>query len=223
MILDALKVSEKNYPLAWLIGKWKGTGQFGGVFDLESSHFVQKVVWSDSSDGITFDSTITLAHIDENGDFIEDPQPLIQEKGVWKISDSRPDSLTDESQFPVEAQIETSWLVKNIKNDNSSLDKVWTTKYVGIVGSGKLEILSDEIDIHNSDLDFANNLWRSKRLFGYVNNRIMWVWDVAQIGDKIDQESGENALKSIASAGIWIDDIDTDSKEIDKKTEVKKG
>lgn len=206
------------YPLAWFVGEFTGSGKLGGNFGVQDAEFEASTTWESAANTLKYSQTLTV-----------DGKPYVSEEGVWKVAESRPETLLDELQFPIEAEISTTWhaastpstskaaratneSTRDDARDDAQSDaenanvnaRSWTTKYVGLVGYGKAELLSDEIALHTPDGaigDFqVNDLFRSKRIFGWVNNRILWAWDIALIGA---HSGAEDELKSIAAGGLW--------------------
>ncbi|MDR2508934.1 MAG: heme-binding beta-barrel domain-containing protein [Candidatus Ancillula sp.] len=181
------------YPLAWFVGEFTGSGKLGGNFGIPDREFESSAKWVSNGEQLDYSLTLEV-----------DGKPYITESGIWKIAESRPETLIDELRFPVQAEISTTWIGDGEPRDGNVSTKSWTTRYVGVVGYGKMELLSDEIALHEPELelgDFAvNDLFRSKRIFGWVNNRILWAWDIALIGAHSGEE---NELKSIAAGGLW--------------------
>lgn len=179
--IDA-NINPKLYPLAWFIGEFEGSGQIGGHFGLNNSEFNTKQSWVAKEDILEYTSQI-------NSDEL-----CICESGWFKVSDNRPSELKSDNQFPLNIEITTS--VTNEKNIKTDL---WRTQYVGLVGQGKAEILSDKIELLSPNYKigdcFINDLYRSKRVFGYVNSRVLWAWDLAFLGD---------GLQSFLAGGLWL-------------------
>ncbi|GHT81629.1 hypothetical protein FACS1894125_2750 [Actinomycetota bacterium] len=185
--IDSTDIPQSLYPLAWLIGKFEGAGTVGGPFGITQSRFNQYTKWEIVGDTLMFNNEIYKTQaLEGEKEIIEEKKAYIAETGVWKVSKDRPEALVDPQLFPIEVQITTT--LEGVKAFRSTL--------LGVIGKGKIELVSDKIEILAPELDLANNLWREKYMFGYVNQRIMWVRDWAMIGD-------DDGLKSIASAGLW--------------------
>ncbi|MDR1861480.1 MAG: FABP family protein [Candidatus Ancillula sp.] len=188
LALDSSKVPQSLYPLFWLVGEFEGTGTLGGQFGIAESLFQQRVNWQVAGDSLEMKSSLSTYHIDQDtAEIVIDEADFIVQEGHWNVAKERPDTLTDESLFPLQVTVATS--MRGIP--------LFETEFVGVVGNGKIELLSDKIRIDAPEVELANNLWREKYMFGYVNDRVLWVWDVAQVGD-------QDGLKSIASGGVGI-------------------
>jgi hypothetical protein len=177
------------YPLAWLVGRWRGEGVVGypGV---EETAFTQDVVFDhDGGPYLSYTSTIRLvvapddaaalveASTDAEGDRDPDaaPEPAAEpvdsadgpvwatETGYWRVPPTRPDGLRDE-QHPVELLLA----------DPSGHVAV----YVGAVGKGRIDLVSDVIARTESGAEVS----AGKRLYGLVNGELMWAHDLAAFG-----------------------------------------
>ena len=173
------------YPLAWLLGRWRGEGVVGYP-GIEESAFVQDVVVDhDGGPYLRYTSTMRLVVVPDN------PAALIDESvraaadlpggalpdadagpvwstesGYWRISPERPVDLTD-GQFPVE-------LLLADPAGHLAL-------YLGIVGSGRIELASDLIASTATAVDVA----AGTRLYGLVQGDLMWAWDLAAFGQPL--------------------------------------
>jgi hypothetical protein len=188
-----------------LLGEWKGTGQFGGHFGLPEGVIHCNTSWTDAGGSLDYSSELVL-----------DGATILRERGTWRVAAERPEALTDDQLFPVEVEVETEFIgavgekeapetLGNIEvgplcSPESAFSPSWKTSYLGVIGKGKLELLSDKIELLQPDVklgDFeVNDLWRSQRMFGWVNNRILWAWDIALIGGEEPQSVAAGALLS---------------------------
>lgn len=171
------------YPLAWLVGRWRGEGVVGypGV---EESAFTQELeITHDGGPYLAYTTTIRLvvapddvAAIDPDAPGSDDPDAAPStagepdgpvwstESGYWRVPPERPDGLTDD-QHPVELLLA----------DPSGHVAV----YVGAVGNGRIDLVSDLI-AHTATGAAVN---AGKRLYGLVNGDLMWAHDLAAFGE----------------------------------------
>ena len=154
------------YPLAWLVGHWRG----GGVVvypGIEEAAFVQEVhVEHDGGPYLRYTSTIRLVVVPDDPEALldADPGPVWStESGYWRVSPERTAALA-EDQFPVE-------LVLADAAGHLSL-------YLGTVGRGRIDLTSDLIARTSTASDVA----AGKRLYGHVHGELMWAWDLAAFG-----------------------------------------
>jgi hypothetical protein len=145
------------YPLAWLVGRWRGEGviAYPGI---EESAFVNEItVDHDGGPYLRYTSTLRLADADPSA------PAWSTETGYWRIASTRPEGLGD-GQHPVEVLLA----------DPAGRVSV----YVGAVGNGRIDLASDLI----ARTATAAEVGASKRLFGLVEGELLWVWELAAFG-----------------------------------------
>lgn len=179
-------LAPEAYPLAWLVGRWRGEGVVGYP-GIEETAFTQDVVFDhDGGPYLSYTSTIRLIVVpddaasltDDDGD---EDEPLrtaggvvpgaapstgpvwSTESGFWRIAPERPDGLA-ENQFPLEV----------LMADPAG----HLALYVGAVGNGRIDLVSDLIARTSTAAEVA----AAKRLYGLVNGELMWAWDLAAFG-----------------------------------------
>lgn len=170
------------YPLAWLVGRWRGEGVVGypGV---EESAFTQELeVTHDGGPYLAYTTTVRLVVAPDDAASLEDggaeagtapdaPPPAVAgdgpvwstESGYWRVPPERPEGLADD-QHPVELLLA----------DPSGHVAV----FVGAVGNGRIDLVSDLI-AHTATGAAVN---AGKRLYGMVNGDLMWAHDLAAFG-----------------------------------------
>ncbi|GAA2720345.1 FABP family protein [Cellulomonas aerilata] len=181
-------LAPEAYPLAWLVGRWRGEGVVGYP-GIEETAFTQDVVFDhDGGPYLTYRSTIRLivapddaASLTPGADGQDEPlrtaggevpgaaaesdAPVWStEAGFWRVPPERPDGLA-ENQFPVEV----------LMADPSGHVAV----YLGAVGNGRIDLASDVIARTSTAAEVA----AAKRLYGLVNGELMWAWDLAAFGE----------------------------------------
>jgi hypothetical protein len=177
------------YPLAWLVGRWRGEGVVGYP-GIEERAFTQEVVFDhDGGPYLSYTSTIRLvvapddaaaldrldeadAPADEAGaatagsapGAADDEGPVWStESGYWRVPPERPAELTAE-QHPVEVLL---------ADPAGHL-----TLYVGAVGNGRIDLASDLVARSAS----AAEVSAATRLYGLVKGELMWAHDLAAFG-----------------------------------------
>lgn len=171
------------YPLAWLVGRWRGPGVVGYP-GIEETTFEQEVVFDhDGGPYLSYTSTIRLVVPPDDGAQLvepaegaegdvapvppmpaEDEAPVWStESGYWRVPPERPDGLTDD-QHPVELLLA----------DPSGHVAI----YVGAVGNGRIDLVSDLIARTATGAEVS----AATRLYGLVQGDLMWAHDMAAFG-----------------------------------------
>jgi hypothetical protein len=175
------------YPLAWLVGRWRGEGvlAYPGI---DEAAFVQDVVFDhDGGPYLRYESTLRIVEPDVPGTVPESwttadaPPPASAalpvwetETGYWRVAPERPDAL-EEDRHPLEVMVA----------DPAG----WLTLYVGAVGKGRIDLVHDLVARTSTSAEVT----AAKRLYGLVEGDLMWVWELAAFG---------NPLQSYVSARL---------------------
>ncbi len=88
------------------------------------------------------------------------------ETGYWRVSTDRPEGLEDD-RHPLEVLIA----------DPAGRVSV----YLGAVGNGRVDLASDLI----ARTSTASEVTASKRLYGFVEGQLLWVWELAAFGQPL--------------------------------------
>ncbi|GII97768.1 uncharacterized protein DUF1794 [Sediminihabitans luteus] len=170
-------LSPEVYPLAWLLGSWRGQGvlDYPGI---DAAPFVSDVTFDhDGGPYLRFVSTVRVldAPVPEVG---PDGAPLAPvpgaddptagtvwstETGYWRVASERPEGLA-EGRFPLEVLLA----------DAAGRVSV----YLGVVGNGRVDLASDLI----ARTGTAAEVGASKRLFGLVEGDLLWIQEIAAFG-----------------------------------------
>ncbi|WP_456823408.1 FABP family protein [Cellulomonas sp. P5_E12] len=165
---DPEGLAPEVYPLAWLLGTWRGEGvvDYPGI---DEATFTQEIVIdSDGGPYLSYTSTIRLVTAPSDTAALENepPAPVWQtESGFWRVPPERPTDwgLTPD-QHPVELLVA----------DPSG----HVALYIGAVGKGRIDLVSDAIVRTSSGAAVS----AGKRLYGLVNGELMWAHDIAAFG-----------------------------------------
>jgi hypothetical protein len=175
------------YPLAWLLGTWRGEGvlAYPGI---EETPIVQTaVVDHDGGPYLRYTSTIRTNDVaapdtvpddlvdDATGQGSAEQRASAQapsdddlpiwstETGYWRVPPERPEGLPDD-RFPVEVLL----------SDPAG----HLALYLGAVGNGRIDLASDLIARTPS----AAAVNAATRMYGLVEGRLLWVWEIAAFG-----------------------------------------
>lgn len=179
------------YPLAWLVGRWRGDGVV--VYPtIPEARIVQEVVVDhDGGPYLRWSSTLWLAADDGDGGGADadggdgkgsdaegdaeggvgrgEPargQLWATESGYWRVPPDRPGGLRPD-QHPVELML---------------IDPAGhLSLYAGAVGNGRIDLASDLI-ARTKDAAEVN---AATRLYGLVEGELLWAWDIAAFGEPL--------------------------------------
>jgi hypothetical protein len=144
------------YPLAWLVGRWRGEGvvEYPGI---ESTAFVNAVVFDhDGGPYLRYESTIRI--VDEDGGRV-----WSTETGYWRVSSERPEGVGDDRHA-----------LEVLLSDASGR----LSLFLGVVGNGRIDLATDFV----ARTSTASEVTAAKRLYGLVEGRLMWAEDLAAFG-----------------------------------------
>ena len=151
------------YPLAWLVGQWRGEGEvaYPGV---PRASIVQEVVFDhDGGPYLTYSATTSL-RTDDGGA----GQVWAVESGFWRVSPSTPEGLElKDFQHPVEV----------VLSDASGL----LSCYMGAVGNGRIDLATRFAAATESGPEVRG----ATRMYGNVNGSLLWAWDLAAFGEDL--------------------------------------
>jgi hypothetical protein len=159
------------YPLAWLVGTWRGEGvvAYPGI---DEAAFSQKlVVASDGGPYLSYSSTIRLVEVPDDVSALDGGEPeqatvWASETGYWRVPPERPDDVPA-GRRPVELLVA----------DPSGHVAV----YIGAVGNGRIDLVSDLVARTATGAEVT----AGRRLYGLVNGELMWAHDLAAFGQPL--------------------------------------
>ena len=152
------------YPLAWLVGRWRGEGVVVYPNVPETAVVQEVVVDHDGGPYLTWTSTMWLAP--SAGTHEEEPRVWARESGYWRVPADRPEGLPAD-RYPVD-------LLLVDPAGHLSL-------YAGAVGNGRIDLVSDLV----ARTPDAAEVTAGKRLYGLVQGELMWTWDLAAFGEPL--------------------------------------
>jgi hypothetical protein len=153
------------YPLAWLVGRWSGTGEINhpAVGRLEIASDV--VFDHDGGPYLRFESTIRVAHGESSEADVEAAHEVFAtETGYWRVAPIKPAELT-EDQHPLEVLVADA-------SGRLAL-------YLGYVGGGQVHLSTDFI----ARTSTAAEVTAARRMYGLVNGNLLWAEDLAGLGE----------------------------------------
>lgn len=161
------------YPLAWLVGRWRGEGVVAHPRVPETPVVQEVVVEHDGGPYLAWTSTMWLAPADdapaaegEPGAEAAEGRVWARESGYWRVPPDRPEGLAAD-RFPVELLL---------------VDPAGhLTLYAGVTGNGRIDLASDVV-VRSPD---AVEVSAATRLYGLVQGELMWAWDLAAFGEPL--------------------------------------
>ena len=176
-------------PLAFLVGKWAGTGVI--AFDGKEHEFAQQIEFAHDGQSLTYISSAKLT--DETG------TPLPSELGYWRVARPReefdygPGLLpgVGESRFTTHESMEPFRTKEGaFRIEVSTIHPGGVAElYNGWVKQARIELAS----AHGVAFEGAKTYRHSTRMYGLVEGALLWAWDIALPGQE---------LKSHASARL---------------------
>ena len=176
-------------PFAFLVGKWEGTGiisyKLPGSDDAPvDREFKQRVEFAhDGANVLTYVSSAEL--IDEVGTI------LPSEIGYWKLAreheaaDHGPGLLIGSG----EKSIQTHEDLEKLRNKEGGFDiQVSVLHPAGMAELYNGKIKGARVDLasaYGTAFETAKTYRHSTRLFGLVENALLWVWEIALPGEDI--------------------------------------
>ena len=145
------------YPIAWLVGTWRGDGEVVYPGIPRAQIVAEVVVDHDGGPYLSWTSTLRIAG---------DDQVWSTERGFWRVPPDRPADLPAD-QHPVELLL----------TDPAG----HLTLYAGSVGNGRIDLASDLI----ARTPDAAELTAATRLYGLVDGDLLWTWDIAAFGEPL--------------------------------------
>lgn len=176
-------------PLAFLVGKWSGTGVI--AFDGEEHEFTQTVEFAPDGSVLNYISSAKLMSGTET--------PLPSELGYWRVRRPRFEFDAGPGLLPGrgETDITSHESMDRFRAEHGGFDLEVSTihpggfaeLYKGWVRQGRIELASEA----GVAFEGAKVYRHSTRMYGLVEGALLWAWDIALPGQD---------LKSHASARL---------------------
>lgn len=174
MLLEiAERLSPEVRPLAWLVGQWRGRGELSYP-GIDRTSFIQDLVVDD--DGGPYLRATTTIHLTPDVRDVDPASPIA-------VSDDEPRGQlwsTETAYWRVPPQeradgdpLELEVLVADPAGHLSV--------YVGQAQSGRVDLASDLV----ARTQTAAVVTAGRRLFGQVDGDLMWVWEMAALGQEL--------------------------------------
>jgi len=171
-------------PLSWLLGVWEGTGVVHYLDgDVTREHeFGQRV--SFSHDGLPY-----LNYSSYTWSLDDAVTPYVSETGYWRLSrpvqDGEPGpAMLPGTGEPVSRTVED---VEKLRNADGAFDIEVAIAhpdgifelYLGAVAGPRIDLSTDAVVRTANAKDYS----AATRLYGLVDSRLLWAWDIAALGN----------------------------------------
>jgi hypothetical protein len=180
-------------PLSWLLGVWEGTGVVdyipGDSPETRRTHeFGQRV--SFSHDGLPFINYSSYTWLLD-----EAHTPLVSETGYWRLDrpaeegDRGPGMLPGVGIQPFTTPRAVEVLRTNDDGFNIEVSLVHPSGvnelYLGRVKGPRIDLATDAV-LRSSN---AKEYSAATRMYGLVDNHLLWAWDIAALGNELRTHS----------------------------------
>ena len=180
-------------PLSWLIGVWEGTGivNYDVAGDVRTYEFGQRL--SFSHDGLPHVNYTSYTWLIDPAASGADAtiSALATETGYWRLgrpamdSDPGPGLLPGSGPTP----FTTASAVETLRNADNAFDIEVSIVhpggvselYVGQVKGPRIDLVTDAVLRSSNSKEHA----ASTRLYGLVDNHLLWAWDIAALGQDL--------------------------------------
>lgn len=179
-------------PFAFLVGKWSGSGVISYLHEGKKSErdFQQSVEFS-------FENESALGYVAKTT--LSDGSALPSEVGFWRLARSPESADAGPALMPGSGSksISTHEQLETLRNKDGGFDieasilhpSGISELYVGQIKGARVDLATDAVLRSQSAKDYR----AATRMFGLVDGALMWVWDIAALG---------NPLASHASARL---------------------
>jgi hypothetical protein len=187
--LDSTLPSEL-VPLSWLIGVWEGSGLVNYELDdkVENHEFGHRI--SFSHDGLPYLNYTSYTWLLD-----DDLTPLVSEMGYWRLSRAATEGDPGPGMLPgVGARpFGTAKSVETLRNSAGGFDIQVSIihpagiqeLYLGQVKGPRIDLATDAVMRTSTAKEYA----AATRLYGLVDNHLLWAWDIAALGHDLRTHS----------------------------------
>ncbi|MEX1078043.1 MAG: FABP family protein [Homoserinimonas sp.] len=188
-------------PLSWLIGVWEGSGVVNYPVGSETRNveFGQRI--SFSHDGFPYLNYNSYTWVGEPEGGLEQHHPLVSETGYWRLSRELTDSDPGPGMLPGvgETSFGNADAVETLRNETGGFDIEVallhpggiSELYLGQVKGPRIDLGTDAIMRSATSKEHS----ASTRLYGLVDNHLLWAWDIAALGQELSSHASARLAK----------------------------
>jgi len=184
-------------PLSWLIGLWEGTGvvHYAIGDEVREVSFGQRLTFT--HDGLPYLNYASYTWLldDDPSTGSGTGTPHVSETGYWRLSrpadpgDVGPGMLPGVGPRP----FTTAEQVETLRNANDAFDievnlvhpSGVTELYLGQVKGPRIDLATDAVVRTAAAKEYS----AATRIYGLVENRLLWAWDIAALGQDLRTHS----------------------------------
>jgi len=179
-------------PLSWLIGVWEGSGVLEYKIGEESVSrtFGHRV--SFSHDGLPYLNYNSYTWLEpDDGSEGDEKAPLTTETGYWRLSRTQGEGDPGPGLLPGlgSRPFVTAEAVETLRNSEGGFDIEVTLShpggvaelYLGQVKGPRIDLATDAVLRTQGAKPYA----AATRLYGLVDNHLLWAWDIAALGQDL--------------------------------------
>jgi len=185
-------------PLSWLIGLWEGTGvvHYAVGDEIREHEFGQRLSFThDGLPYLNYTSYTWSLDPDAGSSQPTNASPHVVETGYWRLSrpshdgDSGPGMLPGVGPKPYATAEE----VETLRNADGGFDIEVSLVhplgvselYVGQIKGPRIDLATDAVLRTASAKEYS----AATRLYGLVDSKLLWAWDIAALGQDLRTHS----------------------------------
>jgi hypothetical protein len=186
-------------PLSWLIGVWEGTGVIDYGDHAYTGEFTHRVSFShDGGDYLNYSAEAWIDHPDDP----EKRTRLVGELGYWRLARTATDADAGPGLLPPVADrvALTADDIEQLRNADGGFDLEValvhadgvSELYLGQIKGPRIDIATDAVVRPASAKAYA----AAARMYGLVDNHLLWAWDVAALGFELGSHASARLAKA---------------------------
>jgi hypothetical protein len=201
-------------PLSWLLGSWEGYGMLGEGEEGDQ-HIFQRATFTDTGlPVVEYRAETWLA--DADGTVV---RPLAVESGFWQLDRELTEADGGPGLIPgdVVPALRNADAVEELRNDQGGFDlqvsinhpRGVSELYYGVIKGPQITLTTDSVMRGANSREYE----AATRIFGLVNNDLLWRWDVST-GDGLNAHASAALRKVMKTKGRHQSDAeDEDTNE----------
>jgi len=172
-------------PLSWLIGLWEGTGVVHYKVGDETREFEFGQRLTFTHDGLPYLNYASYTWA------LDDKTPHITETGYWRLSRPASDGDPGPGMLPATGPLPytSAEQVETLRNPTDGFDlevsilhpSGVSELYLGQVKGPRIDLATDAVVRTATAKEYS----AATRLYGLVENRLLWAWDIAALGQDL--------------------------------------